>query len=128
MIVGGLLAQSGSILLGKRAPTRALAPDAWDVFGGHVKPGERIEEALVRELNEELGVHATCFSVVEIFNDPHVPDGPFVLFVVDDWEGVPHNNAPDEHTEIRWFSIGQLTGISLAHSEYAALFRRALSA
>lgn len=128
MMVGGLLAQNGAILLGKRAPTRALAPDAWDVFGGHVKLGERAEEALVRELNEELGIHATRFSVLEIFDNPHVPDGPFVVFVVDDWEGVPQNNAPHEHTEIRWFSSGQFAGISLAHPAYAALFRRALIA
>jgi len=31
-------------------------PNHWDLFGGHVEEGEAPEEALVRELKEELGV------------------------------------------------------------------------
>ena len=128
MIVGGVVAQNGAVLLGKRAPTRALAPGVWDIFGGHVKPGERAEDALVREIYEELGVRVTHLSVLEVLDNPHVLGGPFAVFIVDAWEGVPHNDAPEEHTEIRWFSPGQLAGISLAHPAYVALLRRALNA
>jgi mutator protein MutT len=31
-------------------------PDRWDFFGGHLEAGETPEEALVREVKEELGV------------------------------------------------------------------------
>lgn len=31
-------------------------PDHWDLFGGHIEDGETPEEALVREVKEELGI------------------------------------------------------------------------
>jgi len=38
-------------------------PNRWDFFGGHVEAGEAPEQALVRELNEELGVELTTFQL-----------------------------------------------------------------
>ena len=126
-IVGGLLVMSGTVLLGKRAPTRTLAPNVWDVFGGHAEPGESAEAALVRELGEELGIQAKHFTMLDVLDDPELPDGAFPLFLVDDWEGVPHNHCPEEHTEIRWFSLEEVERIRLAHPAYPMLCRRILT-
>src|SRR5262249_55092900 len=82
MIVGGLLVRHGTLLLGKRSPQRTLAPNLWDVFGGHVEPGESAEAALVRELDEELGIRATHVTLLEALDDPHPFDGALSLFLV----------------------------------------------
>ena len=37
-------------------------PNHWDFFGGHLEPGEAPEQALVRELNEELAIKVTTFE------------------------------------------------------------------
>lgn len=44
------------VLLCKMPPDRGVFPGQWGLAGGGVEPGERIHEALAREVYEELGV------------------------------------------------------------------------
>ncbi|HJO95650.1 MAG TPA: NUDIX domain-containing protein [Victivallales bacterium] len=47
----------GEILLQKRSLNKDIQPGKWDTaVGGHINPGENIEEAVIREMNEELGI------------------------------------------------------------------------
>ena len=47
----------GGLFLQKRAMSKSVAPGKWDTsVGGHVSSGETIEEALTREMEEELGI------------------------------------------------------------------------
>ena len=47
----------GEIFLQKRVMTKKIQPGKWDTaVGGHVDFGENIEDALLRETREELGV------------------------------------------------------------------------
>ncbi|MEV4627685.1 NUDIX domain-containing protein [Micromonospora sp. NPDC049523] len=45
----------GRIFFQRRSPQRKLFPDTWDIVGGHLEPGEGIEDALSREVTEETG-------------------------------------------------------------------------
>ena len=118
---------SARILLGKRTPHRAFYPGVWDVPGGHCETGETPAQALVRELKEELGVTPTAWRPPETFRSPLAGcDEVLVLhlYVVTGWAGTPHNRAPEEHTEIAWFSVAKACRLPLAHRGYPALFRR----
>jgi isopentenyldiphosphate isomerase len=53
MVIDG----KGGLILQKRAMSKSVAPGKWDTsVGGHVNSGETIEEALTREMEEELGI------------------------------------------------------------------------
>ena len=54
-IVCLLIQNDGCYLLCKMADDRGVFPGQWALSGGGVEPGERIEEALRREVREELG-------------------------------------------------------------------------
>jgi len=70
----GLLVDSDNrLLLGLRASWKRVAPARWDAIGGHVEDGESIEAALVREINEEVGVHASVFWLIASLPEPR-PD------------------------------------------------------
>ena len=102
-IVSGILVREGALLLGRRAPTKRICPEMWDVIGGHVEAGETFEQTLARELKEEIGVIPV--ASVSLGSIPFAHDGKdvvFHMFRVDRWEGEP-SLANDENTELRWF-------------------------
>ena len=53
--VAVILKPSGEFLLARRPPGKPYA-GYWEFPGGKVEPGERVEQALRRELREELGI------------------------------------------------------------------------
>src|SRR5687768_18472795 len=124
-VVAALIIRSQKILLGQRSSTRKYYPDGWDVFGGHVEPGEGHEQSLVRELEEELGITPTEWTYLETLNEPS-DQLTLHLYLVMAWTGTPVNRQPEEHSAIGWFSLAQATQIPLAHRTYSKLFARYL--
>jgi 8-oxo-dGTP diphosphatase len=126
-VVGAILRNGGRMLLCLRSRAREQYPGVWDVPGGHVAEHESLQDALVRELREELGIRI------------NVPDGrpwrigtfegaELSLFVVDGWDGEIRNCAPHEHEAVRWVSVEELPQLHLAHPLYRTLLAEAMAA
>lgn len=132
-VVAALIVQSQKILLGLRSATRTFYPDVWDMFGGHVEPGEQHEETLVRELQEELGITPTHWTFLETLTLPIPVEGyepteslTAHLYLVTAWKGTPYNRQPEEHSVIHWFSLAEAEQLHLADPIYPKLFERYL--
>ncbi|MFJ8788782.1 (deoxy)nucleoside triphosphate pyrophosphohydrolase [Streptomyces sp. NPDC102462] len=63
VVVAAALLDAGRLLAARRSAPPELA-GRWELPGGKVEPGERPEDALVRELREELGVDAEVVARV----------------------------------------------------------------
>jgi 8-oxo-dGTP diphosphatase len=67
-VVAALIRDDGKVLVCQRKRGTSFAL-MWEFPGGKVKPAETLEQALVRELEEELGAEATIGS--EMYRTQH---------------------------------------------------------
>lgn len=91
VVAVALINSEGQVLVQKRAAKRSMA-GLWEFPGGKVEPGERPEDALVRELNEELGI-AVHPDALEPLSFASAPLGEkhllLLLYLCRKWSGVP---------------------------------------
>jgi 8-oxo-dGTP pyrophosphatase MutT (NUDIX family) len=102
---------NGEVLLGLRAPWKKVWPRHWDTIGGHVEEGESLDDALVREAHEEVGVTPTQFKLIATVKERRPDlygDALHHVYAVTSWQGGDPANVCDEHTELKWFSIGEM--------------------
>lgn len=115
-VVCGVLVRSERVLLVHRNATRVWAPNCWDAPGGHVESGESEQEALIRELHEELGI-SVASTGVHLMGRLSGDDFDLGIFEVTTWSGEPMNHALEEHDDIGWFVEGELAGLLLADND-----------
>lgn len=103
------------VLLGLRASWKRAWPDHWDAIGGRVEPGESLEQTLLRECGEEVGLTPTHYRLVlsepERFPERN-GEALHHIYVVSAWEGGEAANLCDEHTEIAWFTLDEMAALS----------------
>jgi 8-oxo-dGTP diphosphatase len=127
--VGALFIRpDGKVLLGLRAASKKSWPNHWDSIGGRVEDGESLDEALIREVQEEVGVTPTQFRLIATVRErqPDIyGDALHHVYAVTSWQGGEPANVCDEHTELRWFSIGEMLLLTnIVDADYPVMVRR----
>jgi 8-oxo-dGTP pyrophosphatase MutT (NUDIX family) len=121
--VGAILVNSDrAVLLGLRSPAKKVWPGHWDIIGGHVEDGESLNDALIREVQEEVGVIPSQFRLIATFKErqPEIyEDALHHVYAVTSWQGGDPTNICDEHAELKWFSISEMLRLNnIADAEY----------
>jgi ADP-ribose pyrophosphatase YjhB (NUDIX family) len=104
---GAAIVRDGQILLIRRM--RPPEAGCWTLPGGKVDFLERVADAVVREIREEIGVAIALergLGVVEMvgLDDQHWVSPIYLARIV---AGEPRICEPEKHVEVAWFPLGR---------------------
>ena len=103
-VVAGLILQNNKLLICQR-PNFKDHPLKWEFPGGKIKNDETNEEALIREINEELSINIINYEelISYNFNYKDLNKKVFICFyIVNNFSGKVLNNF---HKELKWIEI-----------------------
>ena len=102
-----LIDLDGRVLIGQRPPGKEMA-GLWEFPGGKIRHGERPEDAVIRELQEELGIAVSepCLAPLTFASHAY-PDFHLLmpLYVCRRWEGTM---TAREHARLAWVRPNRL--------------------
>lgn len=108
-----LIDRDGRVLLAQRPEGKPMA-GLWEFPGGKIEPGETPETALIRELDEELGINtaASCLAPLSFASHSYAASYSraafhllMMLYVCRRWQGRPQ---PIEGGALKWVRPQQL--------------------
>jgi len=105
-VAAALIIREGQVLIGQRRPDQPMA-SMWEFPGGKIEAGETAQQALVRELSEELGIRASIGAPVTRIRHNYRHGGAVDLqfFVVRQFVGEIVNHI---YQQIKWVRLEEL--------------------
>lgn len=107
-VAAALILRDDEILIGQRRDDQPM-PHLWEFPGGKIEPGETSEQALARELREELGIEAEIGPAVTRIRHNYRHGGAVDLqfFSVHSFTGEITNHI---YKQVRWVKLAKLPG------------------
>jgi 8-oxo-dGTP diphosphatase len=112
LVMGAAIFHGGRVLAARRTAPPAAA-GSWELPGGKVEPGEAPDDAVAREIREELG----CAIRVVGHLRGEQPAGPGYVLRVVRAELVEGEPVPHEHDAVRWLGSDQLHEVPWLESD-----------
>ena len=110
-VVGAILIHNEKIILVKRSNNLKVMPNKYEFPGGKVEMGETLQEALIRELKEELSIDINLKNIIEFPKNTLETDKLILtVFIVQNWKNKLTLN-PEINSEILPVKFNELKEI-----------------
>jgi len=112
VVAVALVDADNRVLIAQRPAGKAMA-GLWEFPGGKLEPGERPEDALIRELREELGIEVKAPCLAPLSFASHVYDDFHLLmplYICRRWEGFVQ---PREGQSLKWVKAKALRDFTM---------------
>ncbi|MFC0673165.1 (deoxy)nucleoside triphosphate pyrophosphohydrolase [Brachybacterium hainanense] len=118
-VVGAIIVREGLIFAARRAAERS-AGGLWEFPGGKVEPGEVPQEALRRELREELGIDVRVGELAARYT---TPVGTELIDLACYWAELTSDTpvTSTDHDRIGWFEVEELAGLEWSPADVAII-------
>jgi len=121
---GAVVIEDGRVLLVKRK--NPPSKDRWAIPGGRVFPGERLDEAVKREIREEAGIEIDVGEIVHVFDviERNKQGLLSVHYVIIDFEAKHRGGelrAGDDALEVRWVDPEEFDALDVNESTRSLL-------
>lgn len=110
-VVAALIVRGGRLLIARRPEGRHMA-GRWEFPGGKLEKGESPEEAVEREIREELGLDVRAGQIYQAIAYSYPEKDVLLLFYAA--SVVSGEPRPIEEAEIRWATVEELDGYAFA--------------
>lgn len=117
-VVGAAIRKGNKILVAQRS-AHMNSPLKWEFVGGKVEQGETHQQALEREVNEELGVKIKVHGHIAA-GQSDVKDKRIILHVYEA-ELLDGEPVAREHSQLQWVETGQLRMLDWAEADIPAV-------
>ena len=120
LVVCALIMRGGKVLLERRAPSGVAGLDnKWDLPGGKVEPGERPDEAIIREIVEELSIGVRPIQLL-----PYLPtstwtyaDGETRHWILAAYICDIISGEPQTTETLQWFDVSVLGEVDIMEAD-----------
>lgn len=107
-----IMNKKGELLFQKRAACKERNANRWSKTGGHVDSGETVEQAVIREVEEEIGIHLNKkdLLLIEVFKSKENDNKYFTYeyYVVVDYKIEDYTLQLEELSEVKYYTIEEL--------------------
>jgi len=120
LVVCALIIRDGKVLLEKRAPAGVKGLDnKWDLPGGKVEPREQPEEAIIREIAEELSVGVRPIRLIPYlltstwtYGDGQTRHWVLAAYICEIISGEPKTSST-----LQWFDVNNLKNVDILEAD-----------
>lgn len=125
VVAAAIHSESGHVLM-QRRPDASMHGGLWEFPGGKVEPGETPEEALAREIDEEMGLAIAAADLAPVgfasarMDVKHGDSGPgrpivILLYACPRWKGEPEAR---DGASLGWYPAKALAGLDMPPLDY----------